>query len=362
MKIYVGNRDDRGWVTGVTVVDGDKAYGLEPHLNDFYLSPTGYEWGYGGSGPRQLAYAILRDYLGTDHMLARVGLNDFLEEFILHHPQNEPLRITSDQIAPFVKQHLPMWQKKVDFETSPEREREADHLKSKLARMKAAELERQFRVDTPDHQKIQRAFELPDADSQFESVAQGLLNAVGEADGTSAALGEIPSGVINIVDPTKDEDEDEEKEKVTEALKLLNLYELVHVPIPFKTAEEHAIAKALASEPKLQKKVPLESVKVVDLEPTQWRLDLANVRKLAREKIFNGALVFKRRGRFFIFDGHHRTEAAKKAGVESIRCRVIDMEEDPFTVTKMMNRYNIDKKDLIAAMDSQDRISFEKQA
>jgi hypothetical protein len=29
-------------------------------------SPTGFEWGYGGSGPAQLALAILADYLGND--------------------------------------------------------------------------------------------------------------------------------------------------------------------------------------------------------------------------------------------------------------------------------------------------------
>ena len=31
-------------------------------------SPTGFEWGYGGSGPAQLALAILADFLGDDRL------------------------------------------------------------------------------------------------------------------------------------------------------------------------------------------------------------------------------------------------------------------------------------------------------
>jgi hypothetical protein len=33
-------------------------------LDEVNHSPTGFGWAYGGSGPAQLAYAILRDYLG----------------------------------------------------------------------------------------------------------------------------------------------------------------------------------------------------------------------------------------------------------------------------------------------------------
>lgn len=34
-------------------------------LDEVNHSPTGFGWAYGGSGPAQLAYAILRDYLGN---------------------------------------------------------------------------------------------------------------------------------------------------------------------------------------------------------------------------------------------------------------------------------------------------------
>ena len=35
-------------------------------------SPTGFEWGYGGSGPAQLALAILAEHLGEDHAALRL--------------------------------------------------------------------------------------------------------------------------------------------------------------------------------------------------------------------------------------------------------------------------------------------------
>lgn len=64
---YAGYRDDGGkpWV----LVDGDdltpdRSLGVRDH------SPTGFEWGYAGSGPSQLALAILLDFTG-DVDLAR---------------------------------------------------------------------------------------------------------------------------------------------------------------------------------------------------------------------------------------------------------------------------------------------------
>jgi Family of unknown function (DUF6166) len=39
---------------------------LDPRLDLSNHSPTGFEWGYPGSGPAQLALAILADFLGDD--------------------------------------------------------------------------------------------------------------------------------------------------------------------------------------------------------------------------------------------------------------------------------------------------------
>ena len=60
MKIYQGKR--QGESTSVTV-DGAP---LEPHsdLRDFHAD--GFEWGYEGSGPSQLGFALLVDHMGGE--------------------------------------------------------------------------------------------------------------------------------------------------------------------------------------------------------------------------------------------------------------------------------------------------------
>jgi Family of unknown function (DUF6166) len=60
MKLYHGRRE--GHVTEVTVNGAP----LNPRLDLWNHSPTGFEWGYGGSGPAQLALALLADHLGDD--------------------------------------------------------------------------------------------------------------------------------------------------------------------------------------------------------------------------------------------------------------------------------------------------------
>jgi hypothetical protein len=60
MKRYEGIREGRA----VTVtVDGRR---LNPRHDLWNHSPSGFEWGYVGSGPAQLALAILADHLDDD--------------------------------------------------------------------------------------------------------------------------------------------------------------------------------------------------------------------------------------------------------------------------------------------------------
>ena len=67
MKTYTGVRiDPEGCEVYVTGEDG-KRYPLPLYLEIRNHSPTGFEWGYGGSGPAQLALAILADHFGPDH-------------------------------------------------------------------------------------------------------------------------------------------------------------------------------------------------------------------------------------------------------------------------------------------------------
>lgn len=60
MKHYSGRRE--GYAAIVTV-DGRR---LNPRLDLWNHSPTGFEWGYAGSGPAQLALAILADHFSDD--------------------------------------------------------------------------------------------------------------------------------------------------------------------------------------------------------------------------------------------------------------------------------------------------------
>jgi Family of unknown function (DUF6166) len=64
-KLYVGRRDKNG-TASVRVIEADgDSHTLRKRLDLANHSPTGFEWGYGGSGPAQLALALLADALET---------------------------------------------------------------------------------------------------------------------------------------------------------------------------------------------------------------------------------------------------------------------------------------------------------
>src|SRR5258708_6991689 len=60
MKTYRGRREKH-----VPEVTADGCH-LDPRFDLWNHSPTGFEWGYGGSGPAQLALALLADHLTDD--------------------------------------------------------------------------------------------------------------------------------------------------------------------------------------------------------------------------------------------------------------------------------------------------------
>jgi hypothetical protein len=62
MKIYHGIV--MGDSVKVFVSDGAAYYPLQTHQDIRNHSPDGFNWGYGGSGPSQLALAILADHFG----------------------------------------------------------------------------------------------------------------------------------------------------------------------------------------------------------------------------------------------------------------------------------------------------------
>jgi hypothetical protein len=72
MKHYIGERTPDG--CDVLVLDGGKhgGYLLDPRYDLRNHSPDGFNWGYGGSGPAQLALALLADALGDDQRAQRL--------------------------------------------------------------------------------------------------------------------------------------------------------------------------------------------------------------------------------------------------------------------------------------------------
>jgi hypothetical protein len=73
-KTYIGipHRDSISGQSLVSVSDDRKSEPLPLRLDLFNHSPTGFSWGYGGSGPAQLALALLADALGDDGLAVRL--------------------------------------------------------------------------------------------------------------------------------------------------------------------------------------------------------------------------------------------------------------------------------------------------
>src|SRR5471030_657439 len=90
MKIYHGTQTEKG--SAVVVEENGEFRALDPRHDLRNHSPTGFSWGYSGSGPAQLALALAADVLGDDQKAQDVyqrlkfkligGLRD--EEWVLN--------------------------------------------------------------------------------------------------------------------------------------------------------------------------------------------------------------------------------------------------------------------------------------
>ena len=83
------NAEIEVWVQEYVIDTGlvRNEYELDPHLDWVDHSPTGFQWGYEGSGPAQLAFAILCDTY--DHMYARKHYQAFKQDVIAKFPMHE---------------------------------------------------------------------------------------------------------------------------------------------------------------------------------------------------------------------------------------------------------------------------------
>ena len=95
-KTYKGAVDDQGAYVVVHPDTGGR-YALPWRLDLRNHSPTGLNWGYGGSGPSQCALALLADHLGDDQATLR-QYQGFKWAVVAKLPIDEPWELTSEQV------------------------------------------------------------------------------------------------------------------------------------------------------------------------------------------------------------------------------------------------------------------------
>jgi hypothetical protein len=91
MKTYIGVRQEDGALT--VTVNGQP---LKLRLDLCNHSPTGFECGYGGSGPAQLALALLADHLNHDDQA--VALHQCFKRKVVSGLSPKGWRLTSRHI------------------------------------------------------------------------------------------------------------------------------------------------------------------------------------------------------------------------------------------------------------------------
>jgi hypothetical protein len=99
--MYTGKIVNEGDIQDVDriVVNGKgKLLDLEASLKVVNHSPTGFCWGYNGSGPAQLALAILLDHFHGDRERALSLYQDFKFKVISKLPMDKDFVLTDEQI------------------------------------------------------------------------------------------------------------------------------------------------------------------------------------------------------------------------------------------------------------------------
>lgn len=89
MKIFKGVRDEHGCTVTVNGAPLDVRSDLRQHS-------AGFEWGYEGSGPRQLALAILAEHFGDDGRA--VDRHQAFMETVVAELDEDQWTLTGDQI------------------------------------------------------------------------------------------------------------------------------------------------------------------------------------------------------------------------------------------------------------------------
>ena len=99
MKWYIGNPNGYH----VTIHNGDKHYDLNPQYDMVNHSPDGFCWGYNGSGPSQLAFAICMDVL-NDKNKALKNYFKFRTKVVAELNQTGSFRISENAVRKYINE------------------------------------------------------------------------------------------------------------------------------------------------------------------------------------------------------------------------------------------------------------------
>lgn len=97
----------RGRPAGFMVDVVDEAgvlHALDPRLDLRNHSPSGFSWGYSGSGPAQLALAILCHALHSDQRAEEL-YQEFKDAVVSRFDQTRPWHLTTDEVLGWVLRH-----------------------------------------------------------------------------------------------------------------------------------------------------------------------------------------------------------------------------------------------------------------
>jgi hypothetical protein len=104
-KTYMGvsQCEDGSGGQMVTVIGPNGSKMLNPRLDLANKSPTGFQWGFGGSGPAQLALALTADALQDDERALRI-YQKFKFRVVGAWPMGQPWTITEAEIVKIVEE------------------------------------------------------------------------------------------------------------------------------------------------------------------------------------------------------------------------------------------------------------------
>ena len=99
MKTYAGSRSNG--CCAVLVHEGGGSRPLAPRHDLRNHSPDGFEWGYSGSGPAQLALALAADVLGDDEAASAVYQR--LKRRVVAALPNDAWVLTEDELSATIR-------------------------------------------------------------------------------------------------------------------------------------------------------------------------------------------------------------------------------------------------------------------